>query len=269
MQPITHKWLKFVGGRATLVINAEVAMEILKNNIGNQSIKTAVLSQYTRDMKAGNWHTCYNPIVIGKDGTLVNGQHRLLAVCKSNTNQTFDFVLDEEMTSAKDYRGDEGIKRASSFTLDLNARAVAIAKTALVIGAGNKSPTNDETVAMWKKLEPLFNTSIGEFSHTKIISKAPIMLGVITRAATDKNFEYCRTAYKAMVNADFLNIPIYIQSLYRQLVIDNVNFDSYQLFYLTFRAFDMEKQDSTKLQVKNKEFAFLTAKDALMKLINE
>lgn len=64
-------------------INSAVAEKLLEKNDGNRTVSPAVVSRYARDMKAGRWKTAGNPINIGPNGKLLNGQHRLLAIISS------------------------------------------------------------------------------------------------------------------------------------------------------------------------------------------
>lgn len=63
------------------------AERLLKRNTNNRSVRDSAVNRYADDMKSGNWNEdVINPIVISKDGRLLDGQHRLLAIKNSGTS---------------------------------------------------------------------------------------------------------------------------------------------------------------------------------------
>jgi len=61
-------------------ITPEKAEGLLEMNISNRAVKKQVVERYAKDMASGNWKENGVPIVIGSDGTVKDGQHRLLAI---------------------------------------------------------------------------------------------------------------------------------------------------------------------------------------------
>lgn len=64
-------------------ITPEIAKEILEKNHSNRTIRKSHVDRYARDMIAGKWQMNGEPIQIGENGTLKNGQHRLTAIIKT------------------------------------------------------------------------------------------------------------------------------------------------------------------------------------------
>ena len=60
-----------------------MAREILKNNTNNRNVKRERVNLYASDMEKGRWQLNGESIVIDADGNLKDGQHRLMAVVKS------------------------------------------------------------------------------------------------------------------------------------------------------------------------------------------
>ena len=61
----------------------DMARDILKKNINNRNIKRDRVNLYASDMEKGRWQLNGESIVIDTDGNLKDGQHRLMAVVKS------------------------------------------------------------------------------------------------------------------------------------------------------------------------------------------
>ena len=67
-------------------ITPEIAAEMLLCNVSNRPASKAVIAQYARDMKSGNWDVTGESIKFDADGKLLDGQHRLRAVIASQTS---------------------------------------------------------------------------------------------------------------------------------------------------------------------------------------
>lgn len=63
------------------------AIDYLPVNIHNRIIMQPVVDRYARDMVAGAWMKNAQPICFSSLGVLLDGQHRLLAIVKSETTQ--------------------------------------------------------------------------------------------------------------------------------------------------------------------------------------
>ena len=72
-----------------LTITPEIAREMLTHNTMNRNIDRRRVEKYARDMKSGRWNLNGSTIVIAEDGTLLDGQNRLLAVIDANIDVDF------------------------------------------------------------------------------------------------------------------------------------------------------------------------------------
>lgn len=61
----------------------DMARSILKNNTNNRNVKRERVNLYASDMEKGRWQLNGESIVIDANGNLKDGQHRLMAVIKS------------------------------------------------------------------------------------------------------------------------------------------------------------------------------------------
>jgi hypothetical protein len=70
------------------LITPQMAKTLLEKNTSNRRVKDKVIIKYTRDMLDGNWlEDTGELITISKSGVVLNGQHRLISIVKSNTSQ--------------------------------------------------------------------------------------------------------------------------------------------------------------------------------------
>lgn len=65
-------------------ITPEIAKAWLeKRNNVNRHISPATVARYAADLKAGEWWQIVEPISLGPDGEIINGQHRLTAIVET------------------------------------------------------------------------------------------------------------------------------------------------------------------------------------------
>lgn len=77
-------------------IGPEQAVRLLEGNKNNRPISDQTVRQYAAEMKAGRWRETGNPINIGADGTLLNGQHRLWAIIESGVTVRFHVIYETD-----------------------------------------------------------------------------------------------------------------------------------------------------------------------------
>lgn len=68
------------------LITPDVAHEMLGRNTHNRNPRKATVSAYARDMLNGDWRWNGESIKFASDGTLLDGQHRLMAVIESGVS---------------------------------------------------------------------------------------------------------------------------------------------------------------------------------------
>lgn len=138
----------------TLVkVTPELAEEWLGKNTHNRNIRQASVTAYARDMTAGHWHVTAEPVKFTSDGTLLDGQHRLLAVVSAGVPVEM-FVAKGVAADAQRVM-DTGAKRSPGDMLKLDGYAnhsalAAAARFAMTYQSGLESrnqgmaPTNSE-----------------------------------------------------------------------------------------------------------------------------
>jgi len=123
------------------LIDTELAMHLLENHHGNRTLSQSCVNDYARDMLEGRWRECGNPINIGPDGNLLNGQHRLWAIVEANSNNPnkeepiqFEFVIVTEVSNDVHKVFDIGRRRTGPQILGLQN----IDKPTIVRGMADK-----------------------------------------------------------------------------------------------------------------------------------
>ena len=125
----------------TRVITPMDAAKILgKNYEKNRNIRQSVVKRYANDMKSGRWSTdACPPIVIAKDGSLIDGQHRLSAVMQAGVAVIMDVKTGVDFEAYKFF--DCGATRSVNDLIDVPDRnnVSALARLAIAVSEGKGS----------------------------------------------------------------------------------------------------------------------------------
>lgn len=68
-------------------VSPEEARTMLIHNVNNRPANKEHVDFLANEMRLGKWKYCADPIRFDENGHLIDGQHRLLAIVKSNTTQ--------------------------------------------------------------------------------------------------------------------------------------------------------------------------------------
>ncbi len=99
-------------------ITPAYAKQLLEKNYeNNRRMRAATVAQYARDMEAGKWVTnAYenqiDPVCISKSGKVLNGQHRLAAIVRSD--KAIKLFIQTELDEDAYKVMDNGIKRTTA-----------------------------------------------------------------------------------------------------------------------------------------------------------
>lgn len=115
-----------------VTVTPELAQLILNNNEGNRDLRQSLVATIAADIEGGRWDLNGEAIIIAKDGTLNDGQHRLSAVLECGRPIRTFVVF--------------GANRDSRFTVD-SAAAVRTAGDFLAMDGGVTSAQVCATVA--------------------------------------------------------------------------------------------------------------------------
>ena len=77
-----------------ITLTPELAKELLELNTKNRDVKEISVNEYSKQMSSGEWVENGLPIIINEDGVLIDGQHRLLSVIKTNHSYQCPLITD-------------------------------------------------------------------------------------------------------------------------------------------------------------------------------
>lgn len=130
------------------LVTPQMAEEILAKNTRNRPINKAYVRQLRRDLEEGRWKVTHQGVALADDGTVLDGQHRLLAIRDSGIAAPL-FVAEGVDHDAFDAI-DQHLKRTGGQVLAMAGvtkdapRIMAMAKAILAVVYGVTKPANTE-----------------------------------------------------------------------------------------------------------------------------
>lgn len=115
-----------------VMLTPRMAKELLARNTHNRKIAQTRVSIWAEAMKRGEWTLNGQPIVIAKDGTVLDGQHRLLACVQSGV--TIPAIIIKGVEQDAQYTMDTGKARTLSDVLSLKGEKNATNLAAIITG---------------------------------------------------------------------------------------------------------------------------------------
>lgn len=120
----------------TMLITPEMAQKILEKNTMNRRINKHTVYLYKEQMNKGLWRMNGEPLIFAMDGTLLDGQHRLMAVVACQKPQLFSCVYNVEKDSFKTIGQGKKRTAADVFSIegipDANKRSAMVKKAILI-----------------------------------------------------------------------------------------------------------------------------------------
>lgn len=105
-------------------ITPDAARRLLKNNTRNRRVRQGHVDFLASEMANGRWKTTSETIAISPDGTLVDGQHRLLAVSQSGATVDLWVARDVPMET-QDFLDGAGVGGGRNISDQLHLDGVA------------------------------------------------------------------------------------------------------------------------------------------------
>jgi len=151
-----------------MTVTPDIAREWLKKNHHNRPIVKASVERYARDMTAGEWKVTHQGIAFAPDGSLLDGQHRLMAIVASGVSVVTNVSqgVSEDVFIAMD--GGRSRKMADRLVIfkDPEANRLAVGFIAAYTAATRKfngRPTADEIDDLFLEMSEGITTAVQIF----------------------------------------------------------------------------------------------------------
>lgn len=194
----------------TVTITPEYAAALLANNPHNRPIKVRLVQYYAEQMRKGEWELNGETIKLSKSGTLMDGQHRLLAVIESKVPITAIIVtgVNEDSFATIDTGHMRGADDILALNGHKNSRLLASAARALILyekggvstlstrGYGSDRVSNAEVLEYVTRNQDVLDAAYYVVGHRGVRSLLPAgqiatpLRTLFTRANSEKSDEF-------------------------------------------------------------------------------
>lgn len=184
-------------------VTPKLAEAYLESNDGNRSLSPGRVRAYAEAMKRGEWKQNGDVIRIAESGRLLDGQHRLAAICRSGVSQRFfvvrglpDHVFDTIDTGAargaSDILSIRGIKNSTATAASIRLFLTWRETGNPVFGTPEKKPTNTNILEFAERNPQLVQrageVAVASSFNKKVISSA--IIGFIYLAADHAGIDH-------------------------------------------------------------------------------
>ena len=175
-------------------ITPSMASQWLESNTHNRPLRQSVIVKYARDMSSGRWLRTHEAIALAKDGTIVDGQHRLCAIVLAEVPVMMMVAFDAEMDSqlvidCGSMRSPFDVIRLTRGHSKVSRAGLSIARQFCATRRIAHGPTRQEIIQAYDEHRQAIEFVTAAFSaHIRGVSTTPVMT-VVARAWYTHNRE--------------------------------------------------------------------------------
>lgn len=153
------------------VVTPKIASDILEHNTVNRKLNRSAVEQYARDMQNGLWKLGGQGISISSSGRLLDGQHRLHAIIKSNVPVTMLVCTDVD---DENVNFDNGRRRTFTDQYRLNGntdiitsiKGIGFVKLCMIFANDKVRPWGALDYSMsFEEFDAFLNSNYAEFTE--------------------------------------------------------------------------------------------------------
>ena len=240
------------------MISPEIAKVMLDKNVRNRRVRVNSVKRWERAMRSGEWKVSPQGIIFAKDGNLLDGQHRLMALIETGATLPFyvTYGADPDIFGVLDC----GAIRNFSDRTGLPRRVAEALRVASEIYCG----LYGEAVTVETALKVIPQALIDEIEDiaadnprsVKGVTQAAVVSAVAARALQG-NKQWVRTTFYNMARLEFSSLDQAPSIFLRSCIAGGVNQYGSRgrigAFAKAWNAFDYEGRDRTRIPVRDVE----------------
>lgn len=239
---------------------------LLRNPSTNRRLMKGLVAKYAGTIRRGKWMLTHQGVALTKNGTLLDGQHRLTAIVLTGVTAPMLVVHDcEEQTYAA---VDQGKVRKMHEVTHLPQKVSEMMTFLIKLMDGNQThPTADQVA----ELAPVFEDEMQELmdfvpkTRAKL-SRVPVRTAVLLRSLFDDK-DYAFLSYRAMIALKMEDVPGPVRCLTTQLMGSGGKETDLNIFVRSWMAFDPKRTDNTRLQIKDQSVSVTEVREKLRNYI--
>lgn len=193
------------------LITPEIAASLLETNTKNRTLRDKTVIQLADAIKAGQWMVTHQGIAVSQSGVLLDGQHRLAAIVKSNI--AVQMMVSTGVGDESFMVIDSGLQRNISDRTGIRSRdgevSVFFARAIL----GHRKPTAQTVILINDKIKHQLSLLGG--ARVATFSSAPFRSAAVIAMINNGNRDYVIKAYDDLVHFNTDTSTPIIQSAFK------------------------------------------------------
>lgn len=242
-----------------LMVSPDLAAMWLQANTNNRPVKASVVKTYAEAIKRGEWKTSPQGISFSVSGRLLDGQHRLMAICSCGLSAPIYVTYDVPDDAFEVL--DQGARRSYADISRLPKRVAEMrGYLARMLCNNGIVPTAVQINAL---IPESFNGAAqrlidGATFPRRGIGSAPSAAAAVLRSMQDHG-EWVRATYRSMILLDFAALDPAPLSFLKQCINGDEG-NSPQRFARAWEAFDFLGRARKKLIIRDVSISAAEAK---------
>jgi hypothetical protein len=258
-------------------VTPDIAARFLMKNDGNRKLREHRAAYLARAIEEGKWKLTHQPIAIGKRGRLLDGQHRLRAICLAN--MPAELVVATDVPDDVFAVLDAGLPRKMHERLrsDADHTSTCTSLFRLMVGRSTAHEYEIELMleifaATFLKLAQVPRTRDSKFERKAIQAAISLRTAMAIKAKDDNEVIRIQWVLEKLRRGDVAGAPPIVCSFYKQTMEGVANLDigvsqPTDQFCRAWVAFNRDNEGVSRLQITDHslhikearlEFKFLT-----------
>ena len=256
-----------------IFLTAEKAADLLKANTQNRTVRKSHVEGLRMAFERGEYVMTHQGIAFDEEGTLLDGQHRLLAI-----SQVPDLVFPILMTTGLPRKESFGVidtaaaNRNVADVLGMNRKRVEVGTFLARTYSGK---TGGLTPTFCRPFVELTAPHVDELqtfcsSTCRTWSSAPVRAAAVINLLRGVSTDYVKLIYRSMVLADFESMPAVARSLFRSHLTGKVRAgNGLDIFARSLKAFDPKNENNSKIVISSLADVSAETREFLRKRLSE
>lgn len=242
------------GIKVSLVkVTPKMACDWLAKNKGNRKLRGSHVELLARAMRDGTFQTTHQGVAFNDKKILIDGQHRLTAIVKSNTTQTL--MVSHGVVSSN---LDNGLGRTLSDLTGEDRAVTSIVGVLFRCVLGGKKPLVHEAETIIDSFRTQLNMleEMKSLKNRSRLTGASICAAAVLRLAQTRDTEkqaMVQQLVRTLTHGELMGARPIIHSFYKQ-IMENPTYGGtaqVELLARAWSAFDPDNTERSKLQVTN------------------
>lgn len=231
-------------------VSPELAGHYISFNSSNRPLRVKTVDMLCGIILRGQWKTTHQGIAFDIYGNLLDGQHRLVAIIKSNC--TVKLAVTRGLPSDAFVAMDLGLKRSVSDLLKVSpVESQTYTGIARILLSNNTVITTDMAQDVADNVGHLVKELLLYApAKTKYFASAFSKSAAVLRMIDESNKEYVKDLYKKLVLADLESLPPIGLAIARQSMKGMASTkDASDTYARMWCCFDRKRRENTRIQI--------------------